>query len=326
MDRIVVLDSSDLGYEEQWQKVTNGLKFYHKKEINLLNVLGESLAQMEYSKQSFKKHYLYILENNTKTFEDYYRELQTPQQQDKDSLIVFRNQRLDYHFKMFLILTKSVLDKIVPFFNYRFLENFQSFGDSGNDILDLLERSRKYKKDRPLNIHELEDFVKYIKKQKTVWIDNLITIRDEYVHKNSLGERYVDFCCFSSSAKNVHSLKDCIAPVIILSDIKNMKAIDYIDFIFDHIINFINHFLKFCKYEIYQKPPRTSKCRCGFQFGKFDLPKDSPNRKLQIKEVFAINIDNFELKLGSLICPKCNSQYDTDLEFWGKYIKIEKPK
>jgi len=284
------------------------LKFFHIKELEMSKTLYSCIMELTYSLYQYKDIYNKLLTTDI-DFEKYRTDYANNSSKlNSNNSYIFSNMNLglNYHYKMFLILSKCVLDKLIPLFNYRFNSHLDGFHKKGASLINYLKKNMKE-----------NEFAEKVQLSIDEWLGDLIDLRDRYVHHSELDSDFIFYN--NNKSSELPLLKDFAQPTIQVGKF-SMDTLKYMEDIYDKLAHFVNDVLIFSKYNIYNIPPIVSKCKCGFKFGKLENDKT----KLCIEKSFSIEVDNINLKLGHLTCPICNAKYSTDLNFWERFYPILK--
>ena len=311
MNRIVLLDETSSKNNPDVSEIFDALLFIHEKERLLMLRLESNVLELCYVMQQYKRIYQDTLNNGTSLLEHYMKEINASQTVNVDIILELMSTELSTYFKSYLILVKSVLDKMVPLFDYRFNYTLTKFSDKGDKLLKVL--SKKFKGQNK------EELIQLIEKNKKEWINDVITLRDSYIHYSNLPQ-YMDFHLLVGKGikKTVEGIEDFNEPIITLKNGNAIKAIDFLEKTFEALKGFVREFLTLCLYDRYNKPRLRLKCNCGFEFGKIN------DGVLKVESGgFQINQIDKKYHHGVMICPKCSKKTDTDFDYWGKIIHPE---
>jgi len=116
-DKLICWDS-DSSHEttmEDIKKITRGSFFLFEQEHRLNNILIEVFYEMSFLINQFKEVQNKLLTESSPNIEYFINGLNEASFGKKNIIVEFHSLSLSVYFKSFLILSKSVLDKLVPF-------------------------------------------------------------------------------------------------------------------------------------------------------------------------------------------------------------------
>ena len=155
----------DLNKNDRWEnRVKKRLEKLHHK-----------LDAIKYHIESFKSY-----ERNVET------ELRNHVVANTTKNKIYDDPLLIYNFESFLFQSKSCLDVLSQLLAYCFKEKITTFGNHGNDLINLLQK--KSKKD---NSKEKRSMIDVIQGSRN-WVKDLVEMRDEVTHFSDLE----GFSCF----------------------------------------------------------------------------------------------------------------------------------
>jgi hypothetical protein len=308
--RIVLLGNTPGVPDDDIKLIVSGSTFIYQKEQTLLNTFTGAFQEMSFIAHQFKISHNNIITNGTPELNTYLSQLNNTTIPDNGNFIFeLHAHDLSAFFKAFLLLVKGVLDKLIPLFSYRYNENIDTFGDKGARLLKVIRQNQ--------HIEKKEELIDLIEAAKRTWIDELITIRDEYAHYSNLRE-YINF--WIRLDKNIipkmSGINSFNKPEIALPSGK-MGALEYINTTNERILLFSQMFIRFCDFNADRRPKHYFTCEgnCGHIFAK--KHKKGPKKgQLEVFSPLNIAIRNAELDYGVIVCPVCGAETDTDLRYW----------
>lgn len=305
MNRIVILDSNHGDAIPDMNEIFKGTIFIHAKENQIQNTLCSAIRKLNFSIKSYQARYNFLIDKkNNPELQYYIDELNNIDTQENDQEIELEDTRLSYYFKTYLVLVKSVLDKTVPFINYRYKFDEKTFESRGDKLLIFLRK--KYKG------HNAGDLIKLIEENKADWLDGLLTLRDNFVHYSNLND-YKDFSIIlnTKTTKIIKDLDDFERPHILYEGIK-INALDFLNQTHYRLKIFLNNLLIGFEFNIYHKPDFVTKCnKCDFQFAEIvETPK---GRSFIFYKPLAIMVYNKEYEHGLIACPNCDKEFEVSL-------------
>lgn len=301
-------DSSQETTSEDIKQITHGSFFLFEQEHRLCNVLVEVFYELSFLINQFKEVQNKLLTESSPNIDYYINGLNEVPFGKKNIVVEFHSIPLSVYFKSFLILSKSVLDKLVPFYSYRFKANLRSFDRKGTRLIEDIKKNKQ-----TFRKSEMIDLVNQAKKE---WLDSLIELRDEYVHYSDL-EKYDNFWLSLEEWVEPRQLKDLTdlnKPTVEVAEQK-FEALEYMEMIKGKLVLFLRDFILLCEFTSDRRPKISLRCiECDHVFAKNNYPK---------KGIFTIMDKFLEFKIKDkskdyavIICPKCGEQTDTDLKFW----------
>ncbi len=317
-DRIIFLQNDKpQNVRSEFKEITKGSTFLYEKEHELSHVLLEAFSEMAFLVYCFEKTYNRLITNPPAEVKDYINQLnETSTIHATNCIIEFHSTALSTYFKTFLILSKTVLDKIVPFYSYIFSGTLYQFDKKGKKLLDSIKRSK--------HVPKKDQMIELIEGAKSEWINSLISLRDQYVHHSNL-RQYKNFWAPGEwvGSRKFKGLSDFHKPMVEVAG-KEVDALKYMLMIKAKLVIFLNKFLLFCEFTPGRRPKCFLRCDCGYQFAKKigEYPKGG---KIQFFGDLKLEIKDQEKRYGVIVCPKCGDKTDTDLDFWPQ-ICIRKEK
>lgn len=306
MDRLIVIGNTDKRTYDDMREIVRDSTFLYNKEHQLQNVLIGAFKEMSFVIHQFQKsHDALLSQGILEDFEDYFKQLNESEPAPENYLIEFHTDDLSTYFKSFLILARALLDKVVPFYSYKFYESLRTFGDKGGKII------RNIKKNK--HVVNKSDFIFLIEQAKLEWLDTLITLRDEYVHYSSL-QSYINFWIPSEwvGYRTFNGIQDFNKPSIEISG-NRVDALQYMLSTKSELVHFLRSFMLLCEFTPNRRPRLYLSCEeCGLNFGK----RDKKKKQLVLNTSVGIRTIDPDKEYGIIICPKCGGQTDTDLKYW----------
>jgi hypothetical protein len=311
VDRIVLLSAAHDFILGDMTEITQGSTFLYGKELTLQNVLLEAFAEMAFVVSQFQESLTDLLANGTPELANYIEQMNRAHvRQAKNIIIELHAFDLSTYFKSFLILAKAVLDKVVPFFSYRFNENLKTFSDKGGRLVNTIKHNK--------HVQKKTEFIALVGHVKNEWLDTLVDLRDEYTHFSNL-RTYTNFWISGESIgqRKLTGIQDFHQPSILVAG-NRINALDYMLSIKAELIRFLRDFLQLCEFT----PDRRPKCylaceECHHEFAR-KTKSDGMQGQLTLPEPINIQVKDRARDYGVIVCPKCGGQTDTDLQFWKK--------
>lgn len=272
---MIILDSDQEDAIPDMNEIFKGTIFIHATEIHIKNILCGAIMKLNFSIKKYRDRYNHLLDiRSNSELEHYINELNSIDTKGVDQEIELEDTQLSYYFKTYLVFVKSVLDKTIPFINYRFNFSEKTFESRGNNLLRFIRN--KYKEPNSAYLINL------IETNKIDWLDNVLKLRDNFVHYSNLNG-YKDFSILqdSNSKKVIKDLNDFEKPHIVIGD-KNINALDFLNQTHEKLKLFVNGLLIGLGFDLYHKPEFITTCnKCGFQFADF--------KKIKFKTNFCCN-------------------------------------
>jgi hypothetical protein len=307
--RIVILDAVEgpSGGGEIYPQTENSV-FIYEKEIGLLNTFLSACRELSHVVSEYERKLSLVLANGTPSLASYIEEIngleKTPMPPITIELEVVDLSAL---FKVYLLLAKATLDKLIPLYSYRFYSNLRQFSDKGERFLKEVKNNRHVKhKDR---------FIELIKTAKSKWLDTVIKLRDEYAHYSSL-KAYSSFILNIDSG--VNGLKDISSfhqPSLTLPN-GTVDALKYMIDTKEQLLHFTSRFISLCDYNDSRRPRHYLKCECGHEFAKKAKSKAPSPSGITIDNHIEIQVLDISRDYGAIRCPRCGGLTETDLEYW----------
>lgn len=210
-------------------------------------------------------------------------------------------------FKVYLLLVKAALDKLIPLYSYLFFSNLKQFNDKR-------ERFLKEAKNNG-HVKHKDQFVELIKTVKSEWLDTIIDLRDEYAHYSSL-KAYSSFVLnFDSGVSGLNDISKFQRPSLTLPN----GTVDALKYMIDtkvQLLRFASCFIRLCDYNNSRRPKRYLKCECGHEFAKKIKGKIPSPSSIIFDKHIDIQVMDISRDYGVIRCPRCGGQTETDLEYW----------
>lgn len=309
-DKIICwdIDSSQETPSEDIKKITRSSFFLFEQEHRLCNVLVEVFYEMSFLINQFKEVQNKLLTESSPNINYYINDLNEVSFGKKNIVVEFHSIPLSVYFKSFLILSKSVLDKLVPFYSYRFKANLRSFDKKGTRLFEDIKRNKQtFRKSEMINL---------INQAKKEWLDSLIELRDEYVHYSDL-EKYDNFWLSLEEWDEPRELKDLTdlnKPTVEVAGQK-FQALEYMQMIKGNLVLFLGDFIQLCDFTSGRRPKISLRCiECDHVFAKNNYPKKGTLTIMD--KLLKFEIKDKSKDYAVIICPKCGEKTDTDLNFW----------
>lgn len=239
---------------------------------------------------------------------DYIRQLNETELR-KGTIVELHVIALSTYFKSFLLLVKVVLDKLVPLYSYQFHDGLRQFEEKGAKLIACIKRSRK--------VSKKDQLVQLLSTAKREWIDELITLRDQYAHYSELPE-YRGFWLSAGVVpkSSLHGISDFTSPTVSLAR-SQVNAVDFVRDTKERLVVFLQSFLRLCEFTPGRRP--NTYLRCDDCQHVFATRAKSAGRQGKIRltsSSIQIEVKDRSRDYGLIICPKCGGETDTDLEFW----------
>lgn len=309
--RIVILDSVEEqkeGASEDLSKLTKGSMVIYKKEIDLLNTFLNACRELRHVVSEYEKKLGLVMDSGTPSLNRYIQEINELDMKTMPSIAVeLEVLDLSALFKVYLLLLKSTLDKLIPLYSYRFYSNLKQFNDKG-------VRFVKEVKNNPHATNK-EQFVELVKTAKNGWLDEVIDLRDQYAHYSSLHE-YSSFALILNSQINrLTGISDFLQPTLALRN-ETVYALSYMKDTERKFLDFASCFIRLCDYNSDRRPKRYLKCDCGHEFAKKIKGKHPSSSCIAVEGRLNILVLDGSRDYGALVCPRCGRHTETDLELW----------
>jgi hypothetical protein len=313
VNRLVILSSEPPSCHTHLQEITAGSTFLYGKEHALLNALLEACMEMMFTADNFRLAQENLLQNGSSDLTHYAPEINDLAAKGfpRSVLIELHSVALSTNFKIFLLLAKAALDKLVPLYSYQFYDTPRTFRGKGVPLVKAISQNKR--------VRGKDELVALIEDARADWLGELIDLRDEYAHFSSLKS----FQCFSLNSDSISSLgvtgiSDFDRPAILTGGTRR-DALDYVNHVSANLRAFLHQFLLLCDFGPDRRPRHYLKCECGFEFAR-RLKGESGVRQLQVlQRGVSIAIISRELRYGVISCPKCGENTDADLDFWGRF-------
>ncbi len=197
-----------------------------------------SFLELKYSLTQYSRRLDNLSKEGTPVFKYYFPEIQQLDTNQREFFLEIYDRELSYHFKSFIIFSKAVMDRLIPFFDHKFGTKLAKFSKKGKPLLNYLENNFKGS--------NRESFINLLKKNKYEWLDDLIELRDEIIHFSLLKE-YVSFhnILKGNSGKSIKSFSDLRPPVLRING-GEILAIDFLQSNFNCIKAFVKDFVALC--------------------------------------------------------------------------------
>lgn len=282
--------------------------FQFQKEVRLHNSLLESLAEFNYAVAQFELRTQEWLTHGTPETRHYLAELNgmDPGSASPVYMIEFMGFDLSTFFKTALVLARSSLDKLVPLYSYRFMDNAKTFSDKGSVLIRRISENR--------HLADQKGMIDLLTANKGQWIDELVDLRDEYIHYSELKE-YRGFLLDGARVgqRRDFTLADFDTPSVELKGGRR-GALVYLREVQDNLHEFIRAFLVHCDFSDARRPKRYLSCDdCGFAFAK-KIKGQPPGVK--VLTPISIQVEDASKDYGFVECPKCGGITETDLQMW----------
>ena len=236
MIKIIFVDK----YSEAYTDLEEILQYTEKGKVapEIKDNFFRSYSELKYSLTQYSKRLDNLLKEGSPGFYYYLPEIQQIDASQREFFLQVYDMELSYNFKSFVIFSKAVMDRLIPFFDYKFGTKLKKFSNSGEKLLNYLKINYKGS--------NRDDFIDLLERNKDEWLDDLIVLRDEIVHF-SLLEEYVSFHCIlkGNSGKSIKSINDLRCPILKI-DGKEISAVDFLQLNLDHIKIFYKDFVALC--------------------------------------------------------------------------------
>ena len=209
-----------------------------KEMLPLTNSFFGALLELKLARDRYLNRLKLVLEKGSPDFDHYLPELKTLKNHSAPFLLELSDKELFVDFKAFLIFTKGVLDRLVPFYDRRFGSQMGTFSKSGQRMLNFLERNHRATPAQPL--------VDLLLSHKKRWIDRVIHLRDRLTHYSTVDE-YMSFHCVASreSVAALQQVADMIPPTLYFRN-SPMPVSTFLSSIYDESLAFAKAFIAFC--------------------------------------------------------------------------------
>lgn len=311
MDTIKILGPSHSFVIDELRRILLDSTFLYEKEYALLNSMTVSFTELSFIALQYRTSHEEIIKNGTQGLTDYLDELNdATENPDLNYIVELHLHDLSAYYKTFLIMAKSVMDKLMPLYSYRYYCSLKQFSKKGGRLINSIKKNKR--------ITCKEEFLALISQAKNDWIDSLIDLRDDYAHYSSLPQ-YRSFWISSSELgkKTLTGIQDFSNPEIMVGN-KNYDALEYMLMVKENLIVFLHDFLVLCDFTPNRRPKHYLNCECGYVFAKRKNIGAEKGKLKMTSNSIKINVKNRELEYGVIVCPKCDENTDTDLQFWKK--------
>lgn len=316
---IFIMDKDSSSSIPELRKVFSDLTILHSEEKELKDNLSSAISEMFYLKESYKERVNNLLKNSGQTFEHYKNEINEMQEAQKKAQeeheVEFLDTKLSTYFKSALVFSKSILDKLVILYNFRYYGKKKCFESKGSYLIKEVQNNYKG--------NNSKEIVFLIEAHKEKWIDTLLSFRDEFTHHSKLPQ-YKNFHITTPLSHKIESLADFNHPCITIRREK-FNAVDYLDFIFDNLISFCSDFLRLSGFNQYHKIELTYPLICG-RCKTTVVEKENINNKIYYKlDGVKLEITNEEHSHGLIYCPnkKCNAFLECHLGHLLKILNVQ---
>lgn len=309
--RIVILDSVEKQKEsagEALAKLTEGSVFVYKKEIELLNIFLNSCRELCHVVSEYEKKLDLVVNTGTPSLNTYIQEINELDMKSMPITVVeLEVLDLSALFKIYLLLVKSSLDKLIPLYSYRFYANLKQFNDKGSRFVrEILNNRHATNKD---------SFVELVNTARSSWLDETIDLRDQYAHYSSLREYSSFTLILDSQVNGLRGICDFRQPTLALRN-GTVNALSYMKDTERRFLDFARCFIHLCDYNSERRPKRYLKCDCGHEYAKKIKGKASSSFGLTVEGKLQILVMDESRDYGVLVCPRCGMHTETDLELW----------
>lgn len=316
VQKLIFLGTDHALISDDLKAITAGSTFLYEREHELVNTLTSAFGEMAYCIRQFQEYEENLIVNEKCRFETYFKEKWfgqiSSQMPEQEPIIELQTVELSTFFKTFLLLTKSVLDKLVPLYSYRFDSNLNQFRKNGSTLLKEIELNNSI-------AHKFE-LIKLIQTAKAEWLDQLIEFRNEYTHNSSLNE-YRNFWtpAICTNSRQIKSVADLNKPTIFVKG-SAVEATKYMLSTKIALINFIQEFLQLCDFNPERRPKHYLSCECGYQFAY--KSKDMLGRdEIQLnKDDLKIVIKDKGRDYALIMCPQCGGRQMQIFSFGRKLV------
>jgi hypothetical protein len=301
LDKIILLGAAHGFVFEDMNEITRGSTFLYGKEYRLQNVLAEAFAEMSFVVRQFQDAHRDLLANGTPELANYIEQMnKTDFRQAKNIIIELYASDLSTYFKSFLILAKAVLDKVVPFFSYRFNENLKMFSEKGDRLVNRIKHNK--------HVQKKTEFIALVGRVKSEWLDTLVDLRDEYAHYSNLNE-YTNFWISGESIgqRKFTGIQDFHQSSILVAG-NRINALDYMLSIKAELIRFLRDFLQLCEFTSDRRPKCYLACEeCHHEFAR-KTKSDGRQGRLTLSEPINILVKDRARDYGVIVCRKCGGR------------------
>lgn len=217
--------------------------------LNKQNLVCSELIELRYVLNQFKVKMNDVLENSTSVFDYYLPEIKNLNEDHTEDKIIHCElivTELSVSFKSFIVISKSILDKIVPFFDQKHGSTLMTFSKKGKKLINYLENN--------YNHENKDDFILFLKNNKIEWMDFLISMRDSYVHFSDVSSHYLGFnFLVGKGVHKIETIKDINRPKIKVrfkGASKYIDALDYLEETYTNILYFSRDFLLYSGFDV----------------------------------------------------------------------------
>jgi len=308
-DRYILLGAAHGFVIGDFKSITEGSVFLFEREHELQNVLLEAYLELAFAVDRFDAARADILNNGTPELAEYIRQINAATFDiAPDATVELHAVDLSTYFKIFLLLAKATLDKMVPLYSYSYYDNIKQFSDKGARLIRAIKNNKR--------ISRVPQFIKLIEDSKREWIDDLIYLRDDYAHYSNL-PAYQNFTMRGDRAnqRRLSSIQDFTPPTVSVRGVQ-IEALDYMVSIKAKMVSFLREFLLLCEFVPGRRPRHYLHCECGYVFAKRLMAGENKGKLALTSEPLEMIVKDRALDYAVIVCPKCRQTTDTDIKFW----------
>jgi hypothetical protein len=200
--RIKSMDKSQSDAVSDIQTLVHDFKPESAKLLKLKQGFCAAVADLYHAKKMFLETLQQLKEENTTpeltNLIEEYQNLKFNKEQGY-GILELENSNLSSYFKLYLVTSKALLDKFIPFVKSIHKLKPNEFKDMGNTLIEQVQH--KYKGPNGPKIIEV------LKAHKKEYLDYLIGMRNKFVHNSDL-DNYVGFYVHIKDGKAVTSLQE----------------------------------------------------------------------------------------------------------------------
>ena len=268
----------------------------------------ESFAEADFIARQYEFVHREVTARGTPELPTYLHQLRETKLQE-GTIVELHVIELSTYFKNFLLLTKAVLDKLVPLYSYQFHDGLRQFEDKGTQLLACIRRSKK--------VVRKDALIQLLTVAKREWLDQLIHLRDRYAHYSDLPE-YRSFWLTAGDVpkEDLTGISDFTPPTISIEGTL-VNAVDFVRDTKERLVVFLHDFLMLCDFAADRRPNTYLRCdECQYVFAVREKSGARRGRIRLASSPIQIEVKDRARDYGLVICPKCGGETDTDLKFW----------
>jgi hypothetical protein len=303
------------------REIKGGSIFLYSDELEVWNDLYEVLCECHLARLLFEEAVEDLAKNGSAALQSYVAEMAEaplPAQHLLGGIELF-DQRIDLHFKTFIVCVRSAIDKVAPIYALRTKSGHRQYNKLGKDLEEHIQREVKNGRGLPT----AQELVELIASSRADWIEDLAALRDQYVHYSSLDE-FEGFWLspYFLASRRLSGIQDFARPTIKIKGRKS-DAVQYQRSIEEKLFDFVERFVEGCSFDPNRKPPPNRRCRargCSHAFAWLVKEEDG-TEVFAHDEFITCEVRDTERRYAVLCCPRCYEGTDTNMDFWEDVVK-----